>query len=145
MTDKTRNKRNHILEAVPMSREHKNMLVEVFDEMSAGAGGGSNEKVAIDIDLTNNKVCFQGVEYTCEMTQESTELNSMFILNFANAELNKVLLDYSKGNNWIDFINIANSEDIMQSAVLCHWLDMNKRNPAFVISQGPIFAIKFTI
>ena len=33
-------KLNHILEAVPMSREHKNMLVEVFDEVSAGTGGG---------------------------------------------------------------------------------------------------------
>lgn len=47
MNDKTRNKLNHILEAVPMSREHKNMLIEVFDEVSAGTGGGVIKKLMI--------------------------------------------------------------------------------------------------
>ena len=136
MTNKERQaKLQYLLNSLSMTKEQKDIVVDLVNS-SGNGGGDSGEKVSITIDINNQKVYFQNIEYICGITQETTELDSIFILNVANTELNKFLLDYSKGKNWIDFINVGTADDIMQCVVMCHWLDMNKRNPAFVICQG---------
>lgn len=115
MNDKTRNKLNHILEAVPMSREHKNMLVEVFDEVSAGSGGGSNETYDIILNTKTNKVSFQNIEYDCNI--EITNDGGSFI-DVTNNELRKVLVDHIKNNNAIDMIIFEDAVTIKSKVIM---------------------------
>lgn len=119
MNDKTRNKLNHILEAVPMSREHKNMLVEVFDEVSAGTGGRSNETYDIILNTKTNKVYFQNIEYNCNI--EINTDGGVFI-DVTNNELHKVLIDHLKNNNIIDML-IYEDLTTIKSRIIAQLMD----------------------
>ena len=122
MNDKTRNKLNHILESVPISREHKSMLVEVFDEVSAGGGNGGNNKENYEIILNTktNKVYFQNIEYNCNI-ESSTESGFAFI-DVTNNKLHKVLVDYFKNNNVLDMFIFEDNVTI-KSRVVMQFLD----------------------
>lgn len=123
MNDKTRNKLNYVLEAVPMSREHKNMLVEVFDEVSAGAGGGGNkETYDININLNTNKVYFKNTEYDCSIEQ-SNDNNNLYI-GITNKELNKVLAEHFGNNNVIDMIT-SETDVTVKTKVLTQSIEYN--------------------
>lgn len=122
MNDKTRNKLNHILEAVPMSREHKNMLVEVFDEVSAGtSGGGNKETYDIILNTKTNKIYFQNIEYNCNI--EITNDGGSFI-DVTNNELHKVLIDHLKSNNIIDML-IFEDLTTIKSRIIAQLMDPN--------------------
>ena len=140
MNDKTRNKLNHILEAVPMSREHKNMLVEVFDEVSAGTGGGSNETYDIILNTKTNKVSFQNIEYNCNI--ELINEGDKIYFNVANNELRKVLADYIKSNNVIDMC-IFEDRITIKSKVIMQMLEPTKEEVYIVTFTEYITSIKF--
>lgn len=123
MNDKTRNKLNHILEAVPMSREHKNILVEVFDEVSAGSGGGSNETYDIILNTKTNKVYFQNIEYNCNIEITGGTDSNAFI-DVTNNELHKVLVDHIKNNNVIDML-IFEDLTTIKSRMIAQLMDPN--------------------
>ena len=138
MNDKTRNKLNHILEAVPMSREHKSMLVEVFDEVSNGGGGSqSEEKIVLTVDVDNQKVQFLDVEYTSTFNFKTTE-GGFNICEISNAELNRLILDYYK-NNPINHINVFWGGVDVNCTVLTYQVNPDFNLQTFIVFlEGPV-------
>lgn len=68
MKTKTLNKLNNVLKGLELSKEQKQMLVEVFDEIgSDSATGGGSEFKYVDINPDTGIVTFNGVQYECDI------------------------------------------------------------------------------
>ena len=144
MTEKEKQaKLQYLLNSLSMTKEQKDIVIDLVNSSGNGGGSGqSAEKVAITVDMKNQKAIFQGVEYDCKFDTE--ELNLGVILNINNVVLNKVLLDYCKAGNWIDHIIALDTDTETKFMVVSNWLDMNGRHPAFTSFLDGVIVFKFT-
>lgn len=122
MKNKTSTKLNHILNAVPMIQEHKNMLLEVFNEVS-------NESI-IELYPESNKVVFDNIEYNCSM--EHNIINDFITFTITNKELHDILMNDIISNKFINKAKIS-YEYIMYCNIMNQGYDYENSSVTFMI------------
>ena len=95
MKTKTLNKLNNVLKGLELSKEQKQMLVEVFDEIgSDSATGGGSEFKYVDINPDTGIVTFNGVQYQCDIVDKSPtfEIINEQLYNELNKDIKPIIL-----------------------------------------------------
>ena len=132
MTNKERQaKLQYLLNSLSMTKEQKDIVVELVNNSGSGegsGGGGNNEIHVMTLYLTNNKVIFDNVEYDVVIVLGS-------IIDIKNKELYKVMLDHSESNSSIDVIMI-DEDVIINSKVISRY-----KNPMTGAAEFSVVAL----
>ena len=143
MTEKEKQaKLQYLLNSLSMTKEQKDIVVDLVNSSGSGSGGQSEEKIVLTVDVDNQKIQFLDVEYTSTVNIRTTQ-NNTGICEISNAELKKLISDYYKNNNPVNRIKFFWLSIGVNCTVLSSFINPVTTNISFIIFLETPINIEF--